>query len=414
MRRRVVITGLGLVSPLGTDVQSTWDGLVAGRSGAGPITRFDPVQSPVKFACEVKGFDPTTFLDKKEARRFDLFAQYAISAADQAVKDACLAKAWEAVDLRRVGVLMGTGTGGVATFEDNCRALFEKGPSRVSPFFIPMYMPNASAALISMRYGARGPNYCTVSACASSAHALADALELIRADKADVMITGGSEAAITPLAVASFANMKALSERNDDPATASRPFDKDRDGFVLGDGAAVLILEEWEHARRRGAKIYAEVVGHGSTADAHHITAPAPDGAGAQDAMRLAMQDAGIRPEEVAYINAHGTSTPHGDAAETAAVKAVFGAQARKLIFASTKSMTGHLLGAAGAFEAAVCTLVVERGIIPPTINQFTPDPACDLDSAPNKAVKRRVDVALSNSFGFGGHNATLAIRRAA
>jgi 3-oxoacyl-[acyl-carrier-protein] synthase II len=414
MQRRVAVTGLGLVTPLGNDVQSTWEGLIAGRSGAGPITRFDPAQSPVRFACEVKGFDPAGFLEKKEVRRFDLFAQYAIGAAEQAVKDSCLASAWDKVDLRRIGVLMGTGTGGVATFEENCRALFEKGPSRVSPFFIPMYMPNASAALISMRYGAKGPNYCTVSACASSAHALADALELIRADEADIMITGGSEAAITPLAVASFANMKALSERNDDPATACRPFDKDRDGFVMGDGAAVLILEEWEHARSRGAKIYAELVGHGSTADAYHITAPAPDGSGAQDAMRLAMQDGGIRPEEVGYINAHGTSTPHGDSAETAAVKAVFGAHARKLIFASTKSMTGHLLGAAGALEAAVCTLVVERGIIPPTINQFTPDPACDLDSAPNKAVKRRVDVALSNSFGFGGHNATLAIRRAA
>ena len=414
MQRRVAVTGLGLVTPLGNDVQSTWEGLIAGRSGAGPITRFDPAQSPVRFACEVKGFDPAGFLEKKEVRRFDLFAQYAVGAAEQAVKDGCLASAWDKVDLRRIGVLMGTGTGGVATFEENCRALFEKGPSRVSPFFIPMYMPNAAAALISMRYGAKGPNYCTVSACASSAHALADALELIRADEADIMITGGSEAAITPLAVASFANMKALSERNDDPATACRPFDKERDGFVMGDGAAVLILEEWEHARRRGAKIYAELAGHGSTADAYHITAPAPDGSGAQDAMRLAMQDGGIRPEEVGYINAHGTSTPHGDAAETAAVKAVFGAQARKLIFASTKSMTGHLLGAAGALEAAVCTLVVERGIIPPTINQFTPDPACDLDSAPNKAVKRRVDVALSNSFGFGGHNATLAIRRAA
>src|SRR2546429_270788 len=258
-----------------------------------------------------------------------------------------------------------------------------------------MYMPNAAAALISMRYGAKGPNYCTVSACASSAHSVGDALELIRHDQADIMIAGGAEAAITPLAVASFANMKALSERNDSPQTASRPFDKDRDGFVMGDGAGVLILEEWEHARRRGAKIYAEVVGFGQTADAHHITAPAPDGSGAQEAMRLAMRDGGIEPSQVGYINAHGTSTPHGDAAETAAVKAVFGDRAKKLIFGSTKSMTGHLLGAAGAFEAGVCALVVQTGIIPPTINQFTPDPACDLDSAPNKAVKRHVDVAL-------------------
>jgi len=414
MARRVAITGLGLVTPLGTDVASTWDGLLAGRSGAGPITRFDPVRSPVKFACEVKGFDPAQFLDKKEIRRYDLFAQFAVGAAEEAVRDACLANNWDKVSLKRVGAIVGTGTGGLQTFEENARALFEKGPSRVSPFFVPMYMPNAAAALLSMRYGAQGPNYCIVSACASSAHAVAEAVALIRKDEADIMIAGGAEAAITPLAVASFANMKALSERNDDPATASRPFDKDRDGFVMADGAGVLILEAWEHAERRGAKIYAEVVGYGMTADAYHITAPAPDGSGAQEAMRLAMRNGGIRPEQVGYINAHGTSTPHGDAAETAAVKAVFGDQARKLIFGSTKSMTGHLLGAAGAAEAAICALVVQRGVIPPTTNQFTPDPACDLDSAPNKVVKRPVEVALSNSFGFGGHNATLAIRRAA
>jgi 3-oxoacyl-[acyl-carrier-protein] synthase II len=414
MGRRVAITGLGLVTPLGTSLQGTWDGLIAGRSGAGPITRFDPARSPVRFACEVKGFDPAQYLDRKELRRYDLFAQFAIGAADQAVADACLANNWHAVDLKRVGVIVGTGTGGVATFEENCRALFEKGPSRVSPFFVPMYMPNAAAALISMRYGAKGPNYATVSACAASAHSIGDAVNLIRNDYADIMIAGGAEAAITPLAFASFANMKALSERNDDPQTASRPFDKDRDGFVMGDGAAMVILEEWEHARRRGAKVYAEVAGYGLTADAHHITAPSPDGAGAQDAMRLAMRDAGVRPEQVGYINAHGTSTPHGDAAETAAVKGVFGEQARRLIFGSTKSMTGHLLGAAGALEAAVCAMAVQTGIIPPTINQFTPDPACDLDSAPNKAVRRSIDVALSNSFGFGGHNVTLVIRRAA
>ena len=414
MTRRVAVTGIGFVTPLGTNVQSTWEGLVAGRSGAGPITRFDPSQSPVKFACEVKGFDPAQFLDKKEIRRYDLFAQFALGAAEQAVADACLAKSWSKIDLKRVGALVGTGTGGLQTFEENCRALFEKGPSRVSPFFVPMYMPNVAAALISMRYGVKGPNYCTVSACASSAHSVGDALQLIRDDRADIMLAGGAEAAITPLAVASFANMKALSERNDSPETASRPFDKDRDGFVMGDGAAVLVLEEWEHAQRRGAKIYAEVAGYGMTADAYHITAPAPDGSGAQDAMRLAMEDAGVRPDQVSYINAHGTSTPHGDAAETAAVKTVFGERARRLIFGSTKSMTGHLLGAAGAFEAGLCALVVQSGIIPPTINQFTPDPACDLDSAPNKAVRRPVEVALSNSFGFGGHNVTLAIKRAA
>jgi len=414
MTRRVAITGIGVVTPLGTGVQSTWEGLVAGRSGAGPIKRFDPSQSPVKFACEVKGFDPARFLEKKEIRRYDLFAQLAVGAAEEAVADACLTSTWHTLDLKRIGAIVGTGTGGLQTFEENCRALFEKGPSRVSPFFVPMYMPNVAAALLSMRYGVKGPSYCTVSACASSANSLADAVALIRDDDADVMIAGGAEAAITPLAVASFANMKALSERNDSPETASRPFDKDRDGFVMADGAAVLILEEWEHAKRRGAKIYAEIAGCGMTADAYHITAPAPDGSGAQEAMRLAMRDGGIQPEQVGYINAHGTSTPHGDAAETAAVKAVFGAHARKLIFGSTKSMTGHLLGAAGALEAAICALVLQTDVIPPTINQFTPDPACDLDSAPNKAVKRHVDVTLSNSFGFGGHNVTLAIRRAA
>jgi 3-oxoacyl-[acyl-carrier-protein] synthase II len=414
VKRRVAITGLGFVTPLGNDVRTTWEALVAGRSGAGPITRFDPVQSPVRFACEVKDFDAARYLDKKEMRRYDRFSQYAIGAAEEAVGDACLSNNWDAVNRKRVGVLIGTGTGGVETFEENCRALIEKGPSRVSPFFIPMYMPNVAAALISMRYGAQGPNYCTVSACASSAHSIADAAQLIRNDEADVVIAGGSEAAITALAVASFANMKALSERNDDPHTASRPFDKDRDGFVMGDGAAVLILEAWEHARHRGAKVYAEVAGFGMTADAHHITAPSPDGAGAQEAMRLAMRDAGVTPEQIAYINAHGTSTPHGDSAETAAVKAVFGEHARSLIFGSTKSMTGHLLGAAGALEAGVCALAIQSGTIPPTTNQFTPDPACDLDSAPNHAVTRKVDVALSNSFGFGGHNVTLAIKRAA
>src|SRR3989440_4245280 len=281
-------------------------------------------------ACEFKGYEPAKFLDKKEVRRYDLFAQLAIGAADQALADACLVNYWDKLDLRRAGVLIGTGTGGLRTFEENCRALFEKGPSRVSPFFVPMYMPNVAAALISMRYGAKGPNYCTVSACASSAHSVGDALDLIRNDKADLMIAGGAEAAITPLAVASFANMKALSERNDDPPTASRPFDKDRDGFVMGDGAAVLILEEWEHAKRRGAKIYAEVAGYGMTADAYHITAPAPDGSGAQDAMRLALRDAGGRLEQVGYINAHGTSTPHGDSAETAAVKNMIDTDARQ------------------------------------------------------------------------------------
>ncbi|HET7789628.1 MAG TPA: beta-ketoacyl-ACP synthase II [Gemmatimonadales bacterium] len=413
MKRRVAITGLGLVSPLGNTVEATWEAMLAGRSGAGPITRFDPAKLAVKFACEVKGFDAALYMDKKEVRRYDLFAQFAVAASAQAVKDSCLEQTWDKVDLQRVGVIIGSGTGGISTFEEQCQLYLEKGPDRVSPFFVPMFMANVASALVSMRYGAKGPNYCTVSACATSAHALGDALRLIQNDEADVMIAGGAEAAITPLALASFANMKALSTRNDDPATASRPFDKDRDGFVMGDGAATLILEEWEHARRRGAKIYAELAGYGMTADAYHITAPAPDGEGAQRAMQLAMKDGGIDPARVGYVNAHGTSTPHGDAAETNAVKAVFGAQAKQLIFGSTKSMTGHLLGAAGALEAAVCTLALHYGVIPPTINQFTPDPACDLDSAPNHPVKKKLDVALSNSFGFGGHNVTLAMKRA-
>ena len=414
MKRRVAVTGLGLVTPLGNTVEATWEAMLAGRSGAGPITRFDPTRLAVKFACEVKNFDASQYLDKKEIRRLDLFAQFAMGAAVQAVKDSCLEQSWDKIDMQRVGVIIGSGTGGISTFEEQCQLYLEKGPDRVSPFFVPMFMANVASALVSMRYGAKGPNYCTVSACATSGHSLGDAFRLIQHDETDVVIAGGAEAAITPLALASFANMKALSTRNDDPATASRPFDKDRDGFVMGDGAAVCILEEWEHAKKRGAKIIAEMVGYGMTADAYHITAPSPDGEGAQRAMQLAMKDGGVRAEQVGYVNAHGTSTPHGDAAETAAVKGVFGAQARKLVFGSTKSMTGHLLGAAGALEFAVCALAVHHGIIPPTINQFTPDPACDLDSAPNKAVKRPVEVALSNSFGFGGHNVTLAVKRVA
>ena len=413
MTRRVAVTGLGLVTPVGNDVATTWDALVAGQSGAGPITRFDSAQLPVHFACEVKGFEPGLYMEKKEVRRYDLFSQFAMAAAVQAVRDACLEKSGP-LDPKRIGVIIGTGTGGIATFEENMRVYLEKGPGRVSPFFVPMFMANVASAIVSMRFGFQGPNYCTVSACASSAHAVGDAFDLIREGKADVMVAGGSEAAITPLSIASFANMKALSERNDDPKSASRPFDKDRDGFVMGDGAAAVILEEWGRAQARGAKILAEIVGYGATADAYHITAPAPDGSGAQEAMRLAMKGGGIQPQDVGYINAHGTSTPHGDAAETAAVKTVFGDHARKLIFGSTKSMTGHLLGAAGAFEFAICALALHRGVIPPTINQFHPDPACDLDSAPNHAVRRQIDVALSNSFGFGGHNVTLAVRRAA
>ncbi len=410
MAHRVVVTGVGLVSPLGPDVESTWNGLLAGRSGAAPITKFDPARLSVRFACEVKQFDPLQYMDRKEARRFDLFSQFALGAAHQAMTQAGLEG--KVPDPNRVGVILGSGIGGMQTYEENCAAYLLKGPDRVSPFFVPMFIANMAPGLVSMRYGLKGPNYATVSACASSAHAIGESYNLIRAGTADAMVTGGSEAAITGLTVAAFSNMKAMSTRNDDPATASRPFDKDRDGFVLGDGGAVVVLESLEHARRRGAAILAEVVGYGLTGDAYHMSAPAPEGEGAQRAMRMCLADGGIKPTDVGYINAHGTSTPQGDIAETQAVKAVFGDHARSLIFGSTKSMTGHLLGGAGALEFAVSMLVATTGKVPPTINQFTTDPECDLFAAPNTSIERTVDVAISNSFGFGGHNVTLAVRR--
>ena len=404
------MTGVGLVSPLGPDVESTWNGLLAGRSGAAPITKFDPARLSVRFACEVKGFDPLAYMDRKEAKRFDLFSQFALGAAHQAMTQAQLEG--KVPDPNRVGVILGSGIGGMQTYEDNCAAYILKGPDRVSPFFVPMFIANMAPGLVSMRYGLKGPNYATVSACASSAHAIGESYNLIRAGTADAMVTGGSEAAITGLTVAAFSNMKAMSTRNDDPTTASRPFDKDRDGFVLGDGGAVVVLESLEHAQRRGATILAEVVGYGLSGDAYHMSAPAPEGEGAQRAMKMCLDDGGLRPETVGYINAHGTSTPQGDIAETQAVKAVFGSHASSLIFASTKSMTGHLLGGAGALEFAVSMLVATTGKVPPTINQFTTDPECDLFAAPNTSIERTVDVAISNSFGFGGHNVTLAVRR--
>lgn len=411
MAHRVVVTGVGLVSPLGPDVESTWNGLLAGRSGAAPITKFDPARLSVRFACEVKQFDPLQYMDRKEARRFDLFSQFALGAAHQAMTQAGLEG--KVPDPNRVGVILGSGIGGMQTYEENCAAYLLKGPDRVSPFFVPMFIANMAPGLVSMRYGLKGPNYATVSACASSAHAIGESYNLIRAGTADAMVTGGSEAAITGLTVAAFSNMKAMSTRNDDPATASRPFDKDRDGFVLGDGGAVVVLESLEHARRRGAAILAEVVGYGLTGDAYHMSAPAPEGEGAQRAMRMCLADGGIKPTDVGYINAHGTSTPQGDIAETQAVKAVFGDHARSLIFGSTKSMTGHLLGGAGALEFAVSMLVATTGKVPPTINQFTTDPECDLFAAPNTSIERTVDVAISNSFGFGGHNVALVFRAA-
>jgi 3-oxoacyl-[acyl-carrier-protein] synthase II len=408
--RRVVVTGLGLVTPVGTDVASSWSALLAGTPGAAPITKFDPQQLSVRFACEVKGFDALRYMDRKEARRYDLFAQFALAAAHQAVTQAGLED--KVPDPDRVGVVIGSGIGGMQTYEENCKAFVTKGPDRVSPFFVPMFIPDIAAGLVSIRYGLKGPNYATVSACASSAHAIGDSFNLIRHGQADAMVTGGAEAAITGLTVAAFSNMKALSSRNDSPETASRPFDADRDGFVLGDGGAIVVLESLEHAERRGARILGEVLGYGSSGDAYHITSPAENGEGAQRAMRACLADGRIDPKDVGYINAHGTSTEQGDIAETQAVKAVFGEHARKLIFGSTKSMTGHLLGAAGALEFGVSLLAATCGVIPPTINQFTPDPQCDLDCAPNRKVERRVDVALSNSFGFGGHNVTLAVKR--
>jgi 3-oxoacyl-[acyl-carrier-protein] synthase II len=410
LTRRVVVTGLGLVTPVGTDVDSTWSALLAGTPGAAPITKFDPKDQSVRFACEVKGFDPLKYIDRKEARRYDLFAQLALATAQQAVAQAGLEGGFP--DPERVGAVIGSGIGGMQTYEDNCRLFVTKGPDRVSPFFVPMFIPDIAAGLVSIRFGLKGPNFATVSACASSAHAIGESFNLIRHGVADAMVTGGAEAAITGLTVAAFANMKALSSRNDSPETASRPFDKDRDGFVLGDGGAMVVLESLEHAERRGARILGEVLGYGLSADAYHITSPAENGEGAQRAMRACLADGHIDLRDVGYINAHGTSTEQGDIAETEAVKSVFGEHARHLVFGSTKSMTGHLLGAAGALEFAVALLSATCGVIPPTINQFTPDPQCDLDCAPNRKVEREVNVALSNSFGFGGHNVTLAVRR--
>jgi 3-oxoacyl-[acyl-carrier-protein] synthase II len=407
--QRVVITGTGLVTPVGPDVATTWAGLLAGRSGAGPITKFDPSRLGVRFACEVKGFDPLRYMDRKEARRYDLFAQFALGAAHQAITEAGLEGKFPNPD--HTGVVIGSGIGGMQTYEDNCAAYILKGPDRVSPFFVPMYIPDIAAGLVSIRYGLRGPNFATVSACASSAHAIGECYKMIRYGSAVAMVAGGAEAAITGLTVAAFDNMKALSRRNDAPERASRPFDKDRDGFVLGDGAGMVVLESLEHAQARGATILGEVVGYGMSGDAYHITSPPDDGSGAARAMRACLDDGGIALEEVGYVNAHGTSTPQGDVAETRAVKTVFGESARRLIFGSTKSMTGHLLGGAGALEFIVSLQVVRTGQIPPTINQVTPDPECDLDCAPNRMVERNVTTALSNSFGFGGHNVTLAVR---
>ncbi len=411
-RRRVVITGLGAITPVGHDVPSTWGALLAGETGAGPITLFETTEQYVtRIACEVKNFDPLNFLEKKEARRYDRFAQFGVGAADEAMRSAGLAGAPEGVAPERFGVIFGSGIGGISTMEAQHDQLKARGPGRVSPFFIPMFIPDIAAGLISIRFGAKGPNYATVSACASGAHAIGDAFRFIERGDADVIIAGGGEATITPLAVAGFASMRALSTRNDDPAAASRPFDAGRDGFVIGEGAGCVILEALETAIARGATIVAELAGYGVSADAYHITMPAPEGKGAQHAMRMAMDDAGVSAKDVDYINAHGTSTQANDKNETAAIKQVLGDSAYSVIVGSTKSMTGHLLGAAGGVEAVITALVCQQGRIPSTINLTDPDPDCDLDYGRHGVVERPVEVALSNSFGFGGHNACLAIR---
>jgi 3-oxoacyl-[acyl-carrier-protein] synthase II len=407
---RVVITGVGAVTPVGNTAEEFWASLVEGRSGIGPITRFDTTGYPTRIAGELKGFDPLKFVDKKDDRKLDPYLKYAIACAQMAVDDSALKL--DQVDATRFGVLVGSGIGGITTLLESHAILTAKGPDRVSPFFIPMLIINMASGLISMRFGAKGPNSSVVTACATGNHAIGDAMKIIQRGDADVMIAGGAEAIIIPLTIAGFCQMKAMSTRNDEPARASRPFDAGRDGFVAGEGGGLVILESAAHAARRGARIYAEVAGYGMTGDAHHMTAPDPDGDGAARAMAAALRDAGLEPSAVGYINAHGTSTPYNDKFETIAIKRVFGDHARRLAVSSTKSMTGHLLGAAGGIEAIATALAIHHGILPPTINYETPDPECDLDYVPNQARKQDVDVALTNAFGFGGTNATLALKR--
>jgi 3-oxoacyl-[acyl-carrier-protein] synthase II len=411
MRRRVVVTGLGAITPLGNDVATTWRAMQDGVSGAGGITKFDASTFPVRFACEVKGFDPLKTMERKEAKRADLYAQYAVAASVEAMADAGLTTGNYDVD--RTGVIVGSGIGGLKSFEEQHDVYRERGQSKISPFFVPMFIADIAAGVVSMRFNARGPNYATVSACATSAHAIGDAFRTIQYGDADIIISGGAEATVTPMAIGGFANMTALSERNDDPATASRPFDLHRDGFVMGEGSGIVILEELDHARARGARIYGEVVGYRASGDAYHLTGQLPEHEGLQRAMRGALADAGMRPDEVDYVNAHGTSTPLNDSNEAVAIAKVFGDATSELSVSSTKSMTGHMLGAAGSVEFIASLLSIRDQIVPPTINHCTPDPACgDLDVTPNKARSREVRAALSNSAGFGGHNVSLVVKR--
>jgi 3-oxoacyl-[acyl-carrier-protein] synthase II len=408
-KRRVVVTGIGAVTPLGNDAESTWKNIVEGVSGIGPVTRLNADEFPAKVAAEVKEFNVENFIDRKDARKMDRFTHYAIAASLMAVKDSALEITDE--NAPRVGVWIGSGIGGMETFEQQHETFMNRGYRRVSPFFVPMMIPDMATGQVSITLGARGFNSCTVTACATGTNSIGDAFKVIQRGDADVMVTGGAEAPITKMSFAGFCANTALST-NHDPQKASRPFDKDRDGFVMGEGAGIVVLEELEHALARGAKIYAEIVGYGATGDAYHITAPAPEGEGGARAMKMALDDAGLTPEEVGYINAHGTSTEYNDKYETMAIKTVFGEQAYKLAVSSTKSMTGHLLGAAGGIEAIFTVLALKEGILPPTINLETPDPECDLDYVPNAARRQQVNAAISNSLGFGGHNATIAFRK--
>jgi 3-oxoacyl-[acyl-carrier-protein] synthase II len=412
MRRRVVVTGLGAITPVGNDVATTWKALLAGKSGTAPITKFDASTFPTRFAAEVKGFDPLLYMERKEARRADQYTQYAVGAAWQAMRDSGLID-HPVGDTDRLGVIVGSGIGGLKSFEEQHDVYRERGVGKISPFFIPMFIADIAAGVVSMQFNARGPNYATVSACSTSAHAIGDAFRTIQYGDADVMISGGAEATVTPMAIGGFANMKALSERNDSPATASRPFDITRDGFVMGEGSGIVILEELEHAKQRGAKIYGEVAGYGATGDAYHLTSQPDEHEGLQRSMKRALKDAGMTPADVDYVNAHGTSTPLNDSNEAKAIARVFDGEAKNINVSSTKSATGHMLGAAGATEFIVSLLSIQDQCVPPTINLNEIDPECgDLNFTPNKAQQRKVRAAISNSAGFGGHNVTLAVKR--